>query len=234
MYDGKLRISPYRNGSTVRHPRITWVLCAIITRLIVRLRIHGRERLPHPAAGPCVVACRHISWIDPLLIVRALGPRRPVVFLAAREHIERRVVLHRAVTWLGVTILVERGAQHQRDVLRAAQRALDSGASLALFPEGRINIVAETGQTILTLEPGTAVIARRAGVPILPLSLSGADDLHLGRRVTLAIGEPIPPGSTRNDDAPIIAALHEGLLAHTPPDPPPSLWKPGSRLSRLA
>lgn len=218
----------------MHHPRITWALCAVITRLIVRLQVQGQERLPHPSEGPCVVACRHISWIDPLVIVRALGPNRPVVFLAAREHVERRALLHRAVTWLGVTILVERGAQHQRDVLRAAQRALDSGASLALFPEGRINVLAETGETILPLEPGTAVIARRAGVPILPLSLSGADDLHLGRRVDIVVGESIPPGANRQDDEPITSLLRERLQAITPVSPPPSRWQPGRWLSRLA
>ncbi|HUG16328.1 MAG TPA: lysophospholipid acyltransferase family protein [Thermomicrobiales bacterium] len=217
----------------MRHPRIAWALCVIITRLIARPRLRGAARLPDPDAGPCVVACRHISWIDPLLIVCALGPRRPVVFLAAREHVERHSVLRHAVRWLGAAILVERGAQHQRDVLRAAQNALARGVSVALFPEGRINVLAETGETILELEPGAAVIARRSGVPILPLSLSGSDGLHFGRRVEVVVGEPLPPGASRPDDGTLTALLRERLLALTPPDPPPSRWQPGRWLSRL-
>jgi 1-acyl-sn-glycerol-3-phosphate acyltransferase len=218
----------------VRQPRITWALCVIITRLIVRLRMQGREHLLQPGAGPYVVACRHISWIDPLIIVRVLGPNRPVVFLAAREHVERRAALNYLLRWLGAVILVERGAQHQRDILRAAQQALDAGASLALFPEGRINVVAETGVAILPLEPGAAVIARRAGVPVLPLSIAGSDGLHVGRRVVITVGEPLPPGSSRRDDEQVTGMLRERLLAITPPAPPPSRWQPGRWLSRLS
>ena len=217
----------------MRHPWITWMLCVILSRLIVRLQVQGRGHLPAPGSDPVVVACRHISWIDPLLIVRVLGPRRPVVFLAAREHVERRAILEHAVRWLGAAILVERGSQSQRDTLRATQQALEHGASVALFPEGRINVAAETGEVILPLESGAAVIARRSSVPVLPLSLSGTDSLHFGRRAVLTIGEPITPGTTRQDDDARTDLLRERLLAITPPPPPPSRWQPGRWLSRL-
>lgn len=233
MYDGVLRATPSGSRIAVRHPWITWLLCVVLTRLIVRPRVRGREHVPHPGSGPCVIACRHISWIDPLLIVYVLGPRRPVVFLAAREHVERRAILERMVRWLGVAILVERGAQNQRDTLRAAQQALSSGASLALFPEGRINVVAETGEIILPLEPGAAVIARRASVSVLPLSLAGPDDLHIGRRVHVTIGAPLPPGVSRPDDAFCTDLLRDRLLTITPPSPSPSRWQPGRWLARL-
>ena len=110
----------------------------------------------------------------------ALGPRRRVVFLAAREHIEKRPVLAAIVRWLGVAILVDRASIHQRDTLRAADAALRAGCYLALFPEGRINI---TPQPLLPLEPGATAIARRAGAPLVPLGIAGARELHFRRRV---------------------------------------------------
>lgn len=213
------------------HPRLTWALCQIVVRL-VRLRVTGRETLPQ--TGPVVVACNHLSWIDPFAIVAALGPRRPVVFLAAREHVERRRALERLLPWLGVVIKVERTSLRQREVLRAAEAALRGGACIALFPEGRINVVAETGQTLLPFEPGAAVIARRGNVLILPVAISGSDDLYLGRRISLAIGAPVTPGPTHRSDDETVECLHQAILAILPPVPAHGRVRVGRWLGRLA
>ena len=212
---------------------LTWALCQIVIRL-VRLRVTGREHLPLAGDGPVVVACNHIAWIDPFAIVAALGPRRPVVFLAAREHVERRRVLDWLLGQLGAVIKVERTSLRQRDVLRAAESALRGGACIALFPEGRINVGTETGQTLLPFEPGAAVIARRGGVQILPMAIAGSDDLYLGRRITLAIGPPIIPGPTHRTDDDTIAQLHQAILAIIPPSPPHGRLRVGRWLGRLA
>src|SRR3712207_2691585 len=131
---------------------LTWILCKIVVRLF-RLGVTGQRSLP-AGSGPVVIACNHRSWVDPVAIVAALGGRRRVVFLAAREHIERRRLLNWMLSRLGVVIKVDRSSSRQRDVLRAAEAALRGGASLALFPEGRINVVQETRQELLPFEPG--------------------------------------------------------------------------------
>jgi 1-acyl-sn-glycerol-3-phosphate acyltransferase len=210
-----------------RRPTFTWLLCAIIVRLIARLRVQGSRQMPD---GPAVYACNHLSWLDPLVIVVALGPRRPVVFLAAREHIERRRPLDWITARLGLVIKVDRTAMGQRGTLRAAERALASGASLALFPEGRVNVTAEA---LLPLEPGAAAIARRAGVPLVPLAVAGSRELHLCRSVVLSCGTPIVTGRTHRDDAATTARLHDDLLALLPPTPPLGRWRGGSWLGRL-
>jgi len=215
------------------HPRLTWLLCQIVIRL-VRLRVTGREHLPPVGDGPVVVACNHIAWIDPFAIVTTLGPDRAVVFLAAREHVERRQALERLLTWLGVVIKVERTSLRQRDVLRTAESALRGGTSIALFPEGRINVRAETGQTLLPFEPGAAVIARRGGVQILPLAIAGSDDLYLGRRITLAISAPITPGPSHRTDDATIQALREAIAAAAPHNPPHGRLRIGKWMGRLA
>lgn len=212
---------------------LTWALCQIVIRL-VRLRVTGREHLPPAGNGPLVVACNHIGWIDPIAIVTALGPRRPVVFLAAREHVEKRPRLDWLLGRLGAVIKVERTSLRQREVLRAAESTLRGGASIALFPEGRVNVTAETGQTLLPFEPGAAVIARRGCVQIVPMAISGADDLYLGRRVTLAIGPPIVPGPSHRTDDDTTEALRQSVIAIRSPNPPHSRLRIGTWLGRLA
>jgi 1-acyl-sn-glycerol-3-phosphate acyltransferase len=215
------------NRPPLRRPTLAWLLCAIIVRVIARLRVRDAGRLPD---GPAVYACNHLSWIDPLAIIVALGPRRPVVFLAAREHIERRRLLDWVVARLGLVIKIDRKAMGQRDTLRAAERALASGACLALFPEGRINV---TAAPLLPLEPGAAAIARRAGVPLVPLAVAGSRELHFRRTIVLACGGPVAPGRTHREDAAATRQLHDTLLALLPPSPRLGRWRGGSWLGRL-
>jgi 1-acyl-sn-glycerol-3-phosphate acyltransferase len=211
---------------------LTWALAQIIIRL-VRIRVVGRQHLP-PDSGPVVIACNHIGWIDPFAIIAALGPKRPVVFLAAREHVEKRWLLDWLLGRLGAVIKVERTSLRQREVLRAADATLKGSASIALFPEGRINVVATTGQPLLPFEPGAAVIARRGGVPIVPMAIAGSDDLYLGRRITIAIGSPITPGTTHRTDEATTACLRDAILALRPPTPPHNRLRIGKWLGRLA
>ncbi len=212
---------------------LTWALCQIVIRL-VRLQVTGREHLPPAGTRPVVVACNHIGWIDPFAIIAALGPRRPVVFLAAREHVEKRRLLDWLLGRLGVVIKVERTSLRQRDVLRAAESTLWGGASIALFPEGRINVATETGQVLLPFEPGAAVIARRGGVQILPMAIAGTDDLYFGRRVTIAIGAPVTPGASHRTDDDTMDLIRQTILTIRPPSPPHSRWRIGTWLGRLA
>jgi 1-acyl-sn-glycerol-3-phosphate acyltransferase len=211
---------------------LTWALSQFVIRL-VRLRVTGRDRLPPAGAEPVVIVCNHIAWIDPFAIVAALGPRRPVVFLAAREHVERRRLLDWLLGRLGAVIKVDRTSLRQREVLRAAESRLRGGASIALFPEGRINVATQTGQRLLPFEPGAAVIARRSGVRIVPMAIAGSDDLYLGRRVTLAIAPLVTPGENPHDDEAIIDQIRQTILATLPPTPPHSRFRLASWLGRL-
>lgn len=135
--------------------------------------------------------------------------------------------------WLDVVILVDRAPVRQRDVLRAAERAVAGGGSLALFPEGKIND-GSTGKVLLPLESGAAVIARRSGVPILPLAIAGTGELHFRRCVVLQVGEPFFPLSTRGEDEDTTDRIRDAILALLPPTPPLGRWRPARWLARLA
>jgi 1-acyl-sn-glycerol-3-phosphate acyltransferase len=210
-----------------KHPWLTWLGASAVVRLLVRLRVEGGQTIPAP---PAVVVCNHQSWLDPLLIIVALGPRRRVVFLAAREHVEKRPVLAALVRWLGGAILVDRASIHQRDTLRASAAALGAGCYLALFPEGRINT---TAHALQPLEPGATAIARRAGAPLVPLGIAGARELHFRRRIRLRIGAPVSPATKHHGDDAVTEQLHAALLTTLPPTPALARWQPGKWLGRL-
>jgi 1-acyl-sn-glycerol-3-phosphate acyltransferase len=84
--------------------------------------------------------------------------------------------------------------------LREAQRALDRGSVLGMFPEGTRSKTAALAKG----EPGTAVIALRTGAQILPVAIWGTENLKLPRdffrrnHIYMSCGEPFRlPGARR-------------------------------------
>jgi 1-acyl-sn-glycerol-3-phosphate acyltransferase len=127
-----------------------------------RLNVHG---LRIPKTGPFILACNHISGLDPLLILASA--RRPIRYLIAREQYERF-----GLSWLfraAKCIPVDREGRPDR-ALRAAIRALQDGDVVAIFPHGKIHT---PNDDPIPLKPGVALLARLADVDILPMRISG-------------------------------------------------------------
>lgn len=126
-----------------------------------RLR-HGQLALP--ASGAAIVACNHVSGLDPLLLLAAA--RRPLRFLIAREWYDLWFLswLFRAVG----CIPVER-KRNPRAAYRAAREALERGEVVAIFPHGRIALDGDHPP----LKRGVLVLARLSGAPVVPVRLEG-------------------------------------------------------------
>ena len=61
--------------------RFVQLLFSILFRIIYRLRVIGRENIPRK--GPVVIACNHVSLLDPPMVGTASS--RPVHFMAKSE-----------------------------------------------------------------------------------------------------------------------------------------------------
>jgi len=158
----------------------------------------GREHVPR--SGAAVVVANHESWLDPIILPLAL-PRKPA-FLGMEELWRMRCV-GLAVRAYGPLAIPLNRAGVDATALRRALRALEGGALLIVFPEGGIS---HDGRS-LPFHRGAAMLAARAGVPMIPVGIRGtADALPLGRilprprPITIRIGAPIvPPGVERED-----------------------------------
>src|SRR3970040_105597 len=147
------------------------------------------KRPAHHPRGPALIVSNHPSAFDPVVLGAAL-PRR-ALFVGAAEFLTMPLGGW-AVGSYG-TIPVRRG-QVALSVVKEAVRALEAGALVAIFPEGRVS--PEGG----ALKPGAGVIAARAGVPTVPAAILGTGRaLPLGHyiprpaRVRLIFGPPWPP-----------------------------------------
>lgn len=122
----------------------------------------GRENIPE---GGCLIVANHSSLADPVWLLLALGPRRRTHIIAKKEVMDVPV-LGRLLRWLGV-FGVDRGGADIAAVKQSLE-ILKNDEKLLIFPEGtRV----KPGKDI---EPktGAALMAQRAGVPVLPVYIT--------------------------------------------------------------
>jgi 1-acyl-sn-glycerol-3-phosphate acyltransferase len=205
----------------VTFPRRYWltrVLCVIVVRCYVRLRISGRDRIPD---GPVIYCFGHPSWTDPVVLMAALPFWPRLYFFGPKEEDMTRGPKNRFMTLTGVAVPYKPGKSDLLDTTRRVAKVLASGGSLAIAAEGRIH--AHEAE-IHPLGEGLSYFAIRGGVPIVPVAINGSTWLCLGRRVRVRIGEPIAVAGrpTRDALAELTARAHAALveLSGGYPDPP--------------
>lgn len=139
----------------------------------------GRERVP---AGPVVVAANHFSHLDPVLVAMTAG--RPIRFLAVDELYGRSAFFDRLTLWLGAIPLPR--SRVPLGALRLALAELAAGGTVGVFPEGMRVWAWDESRP----KQGAAWLARRAGVPLLPVAVAGSEEA-LGRGTTRVSRRPI-------------------------------------------
>ncbi len=180
-------------GEPARGTRISYAavrgLFELVFRLMGRVQVVGGEKVP--ATGAFILAPVHRSNVD--FALTSLVTRRPMRYMG-KDSIWKSKLLGRFVTMLGA-FPVHRGSA-DRDALRACTEIVSGGSPLVMFPEG----TRQSGPTVQELFDGTAYVAAKAGVPIVPMGIGGSEAMmpkgakRLYRsRLVLVIGDPIPP-----------------------------------------
>src|SRR5207247_6900030 len=137
----------------------------VIAKLMWRTRLEGPMPV-QPGQGAVIVA-NHRSGIDPCFIQVAV--RRVVYWMVAREYVEAKFIgsVLRALQ----VIPVGRGGVDTA-ATKLAIRLAQEGGLVGMFPEGRIDETKD--QLFLPGRPGTALVALRGRVPIIPVYIEGA------------------------------------------------------------
>jgi 1-acyl-sn-glycerol-3-phosphate acyltransferase len=146
---------------------------------------------PLPETGPAILIANHTCGIDHMLLQAA--SRRLLGFMIAREYYESPW-LHWITSYIGC-IPVNRDG-HDLAAIRAGLRALGQGRVLPIFPEG--TIVPASGRRLGPMRPGSAYLAIRAGVPVVPAYIVGTpetdeiiESLVTPSRARVVFGDPI-------------------------------------------
>ncbi|MGB3138366.1 MAG: lysophospholipid acyltransferase family protein [Nodosilinea sp.] len=170
-----------------------WTVVSPMLGLYFRGRVYGTDQVPK--TGPLIVVANHASDFDPPLLSAAV--RRPVSYMA-KEELFKVPVLNQAIRLYGA-YPVKRGSA-DRSAIREAIKQLEQGWAVGIFLQG----TRTSDGRIPEPKIGAALIAAKAQVPLLPVSLWGTQRIFkqgaaIPRPVplTLRIGAPLaPPPST--------------------------------------
>jgi 1-acyl-sn-glycerol-3-phosphate acyltransferase len=163
------------------------------------------EPLPELPSGPLIFASNHESAIDIWVLLARLP--RSIRFVAKQELF--RIPVFGWYLRLGGHVPVDR-FNHARAVesLRHAAELVRAGTSLIVFPEGTRSFDGR----ILPFKKGPFVVAKEAGVPVVPVAISGTGRINPKQIIAVApatirlvAGEPIDPAAFPDK----LALLHE-------------------------
>jgi 1-acyl-sn-glycerol-3-phosphate acyltransferase len=140
-----------------------WVLCRTLAVSVLGFRVRFAERPPRQ--GGLLVLSTHQSHLDPLLLGLSLDRRLSNL---ARASLFRFGPFGAIITALDA-IPIDRDGPTVA-AMKAVIARLKGGAAVVVFPEGTRTATGRLG----AIRPGFAVLAKRAGVPILPVAIVGA------------------------------------------------------------
>ncbi|MGC9381614.1 lysophospholipid acyltransferase family protein [Streptomyces sp. MH13] len=173
---------------------LKYVLLGPLLRVFFRPRIEGLDHVP--ASGAAIIAGNHLSFADHFLMPAVL--RRRITFLAKAEYFTGPGLKGRLTAFFfrsAGQIPVDRsGKEAGQAAIREGLGVLGKDELLGIYPEGTRS---HDGR-LYKGKVGVAVMALRAGVPVVPCAMIGTFEAQPpGRKipklhpVVIRFGEPL-------------------------------------------
>ena len=162
-------------------------LSRLLARVFFGFRIIHRERTIQ--SGPVILAANHQSFFDPPLAGNACD--RAIYFLAKKSLMDVPVL-----GWLlpKLNVIPVNLESIDRSALKALIRVLRAGDCALVFPEGSRTPDGNLQPAL----PGVGLLIAKTLAPVVPMRVFGAFNawpiggrIHLFRRITILVGEPI-------------------------------------------
>ena len=135
-------------------------------KLLTHVEALGVDNIPEH--GGCIIAVNHMSRIDAPLVLMQIK-RKDISGLVADKY-KKNLFFRMIVRSIdGIWINREEADFH---ALREAISYLKKGGMLGIAPEGTRSTVSN----LLNAKMGVAYLADKAGVPVLPVAISGTED----------------------------------------------------------
>ena len=171
-------------------------LISFLMRHLTHLEFKGEENIPD--AGGVLLATNHMSRMDiPSLFITCTRP--DMTALVTTKYLKYPLIRWFIITANGIWLDRETA---DFGAFRKAIEALQAGKAVGIALEGTRSVTA----SLLEGKPGTAMLAVRAGVPIVPVAIIGTEDAvyklrHFKRpHITVEFGPAIPaPVMDRGD-----------------------------------
>jgi len=167
-------------------------------KVFTRLEWQGLEYIP--AQGGIIVTTNHMSRLDVALLL--LTPTRPDITALVADKYKSHLLFNFMVE-TAQAIWIDR-SKADFSAFAEAVKMIRNGTAMGIAPEGTRSDI----NMLLEGKPGTILLAQRAGVPIVPVGISGTDTavrqlLKLQRpHIVARFGPPynLPPIDRNNKD----------------------------------
>jgi 1-acyl-sn-glycerol-3-phosphate acyltransferase len=140
---------------------VVWFLISTI----YRVRPRGMENIPHD--GPALLACNHVSFVDPLILGGYI--RRPVRFIMYYKIFNVPVLkwIFKAAKAIPVAGRKEDPVMFEQ-AFASVREALADGDLVCIFPEGGLT----PDGTLQEFKAGVERIVKETPVPVVPMALN--------------------------------------------------------------
>ncbi|MCH7787934.1 MAG: 1-acyl-sn-glycerol-3-phosphate acyltransferase [Acidobacteria bacterium] len=187
------------------------VMVTVVGKVAFRYEIRGAGNIPEH--GAFILAPVHRSILDTPM--SALVTPRIMRYMGKDSLWETGALASWFFTAIG-GFPINRDAA-DRSAIRSAEAILERGEPLVMFPEG----TRQSGPLLAEIRDGTAFLAARAQVPIIPVGIGGSErimpvgsKLIYPRKLSFVIGEPIEPPESVDGRVPRSAVrAHSAKLA---------------------
>ena len=172
---------------------VRWFLKVIVFLpfcLVYPTWVFNKKEMKKHRGKPVIIALNHKSNADGFMTFYAFKTR--YLNFIGKESLFRP---HSFSNWILriMNVVPIRPGRNELPIIRHSLHVLGRGQSLVIFPEGRRNFSAETA---LEVRDGTAVIAMKAGVPVVPVVINRRAKLF--RLTKFRIGNTIYPDKIEN------------------------------------
>ena len=159
---------PREEDSRWMRAMVRTYLHAVLTVLPVRIETKGLEKIP--TQGRFLLVCNHLDNIDPAFLLHCF-PKSQLAFVAKREAGSMFLVNKVMPMLLCQYINRENDKEALKTILKCISLLKEDKASVAIFPEGRINPY----RKLAHFRPGVFKIAQKANVPVVVCTLQNTN-----------------------------------------------------------
>lgn len=150
----------------------------ILTRIVYRIKIEGKENIPINSAG--IICANHVHFLDSAVVISNIKQK---INILAKEDLFK----NKFIKWLAKNVGVYPIKRNSADMhaIKTSLKLLKNNELLMIFPEG----TRKGMEKKIKPKNGAVMIAIKSGTPIIPMGIKG--NFKPFRKILIRIEKPI-------------------------------------------